>query len=185
MVTTAVQFFESLFANRTSRCRKLHNLAGSVIVLDEAQTMPLRLLNPCMAALEELAANHGASVVLCTATQPALRAMDGFEDGFRIGPERELAPDPAGLHAALRRVRIEMCGPTTDVEIAARFAQAPQILCIVNNRRHAQSLFALFEDLEGAVHLSTLMCPAHRRACWLRPAPASRPGRPCGSSRPR
>ena len=163
VVTTAVQFFESLFANRTSRCRKLHNLAGSVIVLDEAQTMPLRLLKPCLAALEEIAANYGASVVLCTATQPALREGDGFEGGLRIGPERELAPDPDRLHRALRRVKVEARGPTTDEEIAARFEAAPRMLCIVNNRRHAQALFARIEALPGAVHLSTLMCPAHRR----------------------
>lgn len=76
VVTTAVQFFESLFANRTSRCRKLHNLVRSVVVLDEAQTMPTGLLLPCMAALEELTLNYGSSVVLCTATQPALRHVD-------------------------------------------------------------------------------------------------------------
>ncbi|MHB1103729.1 MAG: CRISPR-associated helicase Cas3' [Devosia sp.] len=165
VVTTAVQFFESLFANRTSRCRKLHNLARSVIVLDEAQTMPRRLLRPSMAALDELARNYGASVVLCTATQPALRQIDGFERGFDIGQDRELAPQPGRLYSELERfeVRVEPL-PVGDATIAARFAMQNQMLVIVNSRRHARELFDAIKDLPGAVHLSTLMCPRHRRA---------------------
>ncbi len=164
VVTTAVQFFESLFANRTSRCRKLHSLAQSVIVLDEAQTLPLPLLRPCLAALDELARNYGASVVLCTATQPALRLQDGFKAGLSIPDDRELAPDPPALYAALKRVALERrAGPTEDAAIAARFAEAPQMLCIVNSRAHARDLFALIRVQPGAVHLTTLMCPAHRR----------------------
>jgi CRISPR-associated endonuclease/helicase Cas3 len=172
IVTTAVQFFESLFAARTSRCRKLHNVANSVIVLDEAQTLPLHLLRPCMAALDELARNYGASIVLCTATQPALRVRDDAlppnkqkqKQGFDIGPERELAPDPQGLYTALKRVHVEVLDePIDDATISARFAKQNQMLCIVNTRSHAKTLFDLIKEQSGARHLTTLMCPAHRR----------------------
>lgn len=164
VVTTAVQFFESLHANRTSRCRKLHNLAKSVIVLDEAQTLPLPLLRPCMAAIGELANTYGASVVLCTATQPALKRQDAFKGGLDIPDARELAPDPQGLYRALRRVTVEhLPEPVDDATIAARFAERPQMLCIVNSRKHAQALYAAIGTFPGARHLTTLMCPAHRR----------------------
>ena len=105
IVTTAVQFFESLFANRPSRCRKLHNVANSIVILDEAQTLPLGLLWPCVAALDELARNWKTSVVLCTATQPALGEADGF-----VGGLREVAPEPADLHRRLKRVQISRHG---------------------------------------------------------------------------
>lgn len=180
VVTTAVQFFESLFARRTSQCRKLHNIAGSVVVLDEAQTLPLHLLRPCMAALNELAANYRTSAVLCTATQPALRVCDGFRDenrapravaqkvGFDIDDDRELAPEPARLYAALKRVEVHrLPGETDDATILARFAEQPQMLCIVNTRAHARELYdalrAQTDEQEGIYHLSTLMCPVHRR----------------------
>src|SRR6202041_1851931 len=99
VVTTAVHFFESLFSDRPSRCRKLHSLARSVVVVDEAQTMPLPLLRPCVAALKELARNYGTSVVLCTATQPALEAPTPGKPGFRGGFKalHELAPDVPAL----------------------------------------------------------------------------------------
>lgn len=173
VVTTAVQFFESLFAARTSRARKLHNLARSVIVIDEAQSIPVHLLRPCMAAIDELAKNYGASVVLCTATQPALRQQDGalphstpggVAEGFDIPTERELAPDPAALYQALKRVSVEWRQePLPDATIVARFAQQPQMLCIVNSRGHARDLFDAISDQPGARHLTTLMCARHRR----------------------
>ncbi len=169
IVTTAVQFFESLFANRASRCRKLHNLAKSVIVLDEAQTLPLPLLHPCLAALDQLARNYGTSVLLCTATQPALRKQDGFRAGLDIPDDRELAPDPGQLYQRLRRVRVERRpGLTDDAIIAERFEQSSQMLCIVNSRAHARDLFERVRALDGALHLSTLMCPRHRRAVLAR-----------------
>ncbi len=164
VVTTAVQFFESLYAAHPSQCRKLHNLAGSVIVLDEAQTLPIALLRPCMAALQELTANYNTSIVLCTATQPALRQQDGFKNGFAIDDTRELAPDPKDLYARLKRVKVEhLPEPVTDETIAARFAERPQMLCIVNSRAHARALFEAIRELPGAAHLTTLMCPRHRR----------------------
>lgn len=171
VVTTAVQFFESLFANRTSRCRKLHNIAGSVVVLDEVQTLPLKLLRPCIAALNELACNYRTSVVLCTATQPALRKIDGGvldekrqPAGFDFGEERELAPDPKALYQRLKRVRVERLeAPAGDDVIAERFGVQERMLCIVNSRAHARDLFERIRHLPGAYHLTTLMCPRHRR----------------------
>lgn len=161
VVTTAVQFFESLFADRPSRCRKLHNIAGSVIILDEAQTLPLKLLRMCVTAIDELALNYRASVVLCTATQPALRSNDGFLDGF--SNVRELAPDPQKLSAALQRVRVRYIGVLDDAELTQHMVHRQQALCIVNNRRHARAVFESIADLPGARHLSTLMYPKHRR----------------------
>ena len=161
IVTTAVQFFESLFANRPSRCRKIHNIANSVVILDEAQTLPLNLLSPCVSALDELARNWRASVVLCTATQPALHARDGFTGGFENA--REIAPDPERLYQALKRTRIRHEGTLDDAQLDERMGESPQALCIVNTRRHARELFETLRDRPGAYHLSTSMCARHRR----------------------
>lgn len=161
VVTTTVQFFESLFANRPSRCRKLHNIANSVVVLDEAQALPHSVLRPCVAAMAELACNWRTSLVLCTATQPALAQADGFEGGFE--KTTELAPDPKGLYGKLKRTRVHNEGEIDDDELTARLADERQVLCIVNTRRHARELFRALPDGDGAVHLTTAMCAQHRR----------------------
>lgn len=187
VVTTAVQFFESLFAARTSKARKLHNLAKSVIILDEAQSIPVPLLRPCMAAIDELARNYGATVILCTATQPALRTQDGAlpktlkgePEGLDIPDERELAPTPKALYTQLKRVEVEWRRePVSDGEIADRFAEQPQMLCIVNSRAHARDLFEAIRDQDGAVHLTTLMCARHRRAVLVKVRENLKAGRP-------
>jgi len=161
VVTTAVQFFESLFADRPSRCRKLHNISGSVIILDEAQTPPLKFLKPVMAAIDELARNYGCTIVLCTATQPALCEPD-FKKGFEN--VREIAPNPERLFEELSLVSVSHLGEVTDDELLERIQANDQILTIVNNRRHAQSLFKSLKEIqvEGVFHLTTLMCAAHR-----------------------
>ena len=162
IVTTSVQFFESLFANRSSRCRKLHNITNSVVILDEAQTLPLKFLRPCVTALDELARNWRTSIVLCTATQPALRtAEDEFHGG--LTGLREIAPDPKRLYQRLRRTCIHQQGYMDDTQLATRLREFPQALCIVNKRRHARELYESIRDAEGAAHLTTLMCAHHRR----------------------
>ena len=160
VVTTAVQFFESLFADRSSRCRKLHNIAGSVIILDEAQMLPLNLLLPIMQAIKELAQNYRCSVVMCTATQPAVQAENGFYRGFEN--VREIAPKPTALFDKLRRTTVQHISTQTDADLLAKLAEHPQMLVIVNNRRHARSLYDQAKHLDGMFHLTTLMCAKHR-----------------------
>ena len=160
VVTTAVQFFESLFADRSSRCRKLHNIAGSVIILDEAQMLPLNLLLPIMQAIKELAQNYRCSVVMCTATQPAVQAENGFYRGFEN--VREIAPKPTALFDKLRRTTVQHIGTQTDADLLAKLTEHPQMLVIVNNRRHARSLYDQAKHLDGTFHLTTLMCAKHR-----------------------
>lgn len=177
IVTTAVQFFESLFADRPSRCRKLHNIAGSVVVLDEAQTLPLKLLRPCVTALDELALNYKTSIVLCTATQPALKAEEGFRDGLQ--GMRELAPNPVKLYEQLKRVTVRHVGRLSDDVLATYLREREQVLCIVNNRRHARALFESIADQPGACHLTTLMCAKHRSQVLADVRQALKSGRPC------
>lgn len=160
VVTTAVQFFESLFAARPAQCRKLHNIAGSVVILDEAQTLPLRLLRPAVAAIDELARNYRCSLVLCTATQPALKAAAQFKGGLDV--VHELAPEPPALFRQLERVRVQHVGILDDAQLTACLRERTQVLCIVNNRRHARAVYQSIADLPGARHLTTLMCAKHR-----------------------
>lgn len=164
VVTTAVQFFESLFASAAGKCRKLHNIARSIIILDEAQTLPLPLLRPCIAALDELARNYGCTIVLCTATQPALVADEAGKRGFRGGfyGVREIAPHPEALYRDLRRVTVRYIGAQSDEALAQCLAENEQVLCIVNTRLHARELYERLGAGPGNYHLSALMCARHR-----------------------
>ncbi|WP_372392829.1 CRISPR-associated endonuclease Cas3'' [Xanthomonas sp. NCPPB 3582] len=177
VVTTAVQFFESLFADRPSRCRKLHNIAGSVVILDEAQTLPHALLRPCVALLDELARNYRVSPILCTATQPTLCLDQGFAGGLEN--VRELVDDPATLYAQLRRVQVRHVGTLDDAALTDHLRQREQVLCIVNNRRHARHLFDAIGDRPGARHLTTLMHARHRGAVLAELREDLKAGRPC------
>ena len=161
VVTTAVQLFESMYAARSSRCRRLHNLANSVIIFDEAQMLPLEHLRPCVAAMASLAAQFRSTVVLCTATQPAL---DDLLRSYAPGcPVTELCPQTAGLYERFRRVCFRQVGTLADEALAAQLGGHRQVLCVVNSRKAAQQIFARLPK-EGSYHLSTLMTPAHRQA---------------------
>jgi len=166
IVTTSVQFFESLFASQPSKARKLHNIARSVIILDEVQTLPPGLLNPILDVLNQLATHYGCSVVLSTATPPALAARERFEQGLtNVHP---IISDAKVLADALQRVAIEWPqdgdGPLDLPELASQLAQQERVLCVVHRRRDARELAQLLAGQTGehVFHLSALMCPAHR-----------------------
>ncbi len=160
IVTTSVQFYESLFHNKPSRCRRIHRIARSVVVLDEVQTLPVQLLEPCLRALRELVSGYRTTIVLCTATQPALHVREGFHIG--LTEVREIIPDPQELASGLKRVRVEDLGDQTDEQLVSRMLAEEQVLCIVNTRSHARDLYTLLGEDEAHVHLSALMIPAHR-----------------------
>jgi CRISPR-associated helicase Cas3/CRISPR-associated endonuclease Cas3-HD len=160
IVTTNVQFFESFFSNKPSKCRKLHNVAKSVVILDEAQMLPVELLKPSAALLGELALNYKTSVVLCTATQPSLNEY--FPKQLNV---REIVKSPSELYESFRRIKVELLdsGETTDDKLADRIREHHQVLCVVNTRNHANRLYTKVGESEGTYHLSARMCPAHRR----------------------
>lgn len=167
IVTTNVQLFESLFSARTSPCRKLHRLAGSVVILDEAQTLPVDLLRPCLAVLRELVTDYGCSAVLCTATQPALEKRDRFSIGLE--GVREITPNPEQLYKSMRRVEVTTLGQLNNDELIHRLNREPSWLAIVNTKPHAAELYAkLLQQSSGAetpddlYHLSTMLCAEHR-----------------------
>ncbi|MBT9609717.1 MAG: CRISPR-associated endonuclease Cas3'' [Aquabacterium sp.] len=174
VVTTNVQLFESLFARRTSRCRKLHNLAHSVIVLDEAQLLPVEFLQPIVDVLRLLVRDFGVTLVLCTATQPVLTASvsqdprRGLRRGFEASAVTEIIDDVPGLYAALERVRVHVPTDLNEArawpELADEIAGHEAVLTVVSRRADAQLLFNLVRqhDPDGCWHLSALMCAQHR-----------------------
>lgn len=176
VVTTAVQFFESLYANRSSRCRKLHNIADSVIIFDEAQTLPLDYLKPCISAIAQLVQHYHTTAVLCTATQPALESLfQEFAPELRM---QEISPEPERLYEVLRRTTLCDLGELSQEALTAQLAALPQVLCVVNRRKTAQELFAALPT-EGSYCLTTLLCAADRRRQLEEIRQRLRDGLPC------
>ncbi|HUJ10886.1 MAG TPA: CRISPR-associated helicase Cas3' [Verrucomicrobiae bacterium] len=181
IVTTSVQFLESLLAASPSRCRKLHRIARSVVIFDEVQTLPAHLLQPVFSMFRELQKNYGVSFVFSSATQPAFRRSPSLPDGFTSDEMCEIVPAPSELFHSLRRVNYHL--PKADEslgwpQVAEKLAKPTQVLCVVNLVRHASELWQQLRrklpDDAKPVHLSAAMCPQHRldllayiRACLL------------------
>ncbi len=163
VVTTSVQFFESLFAARTSRCRKLHNIAGSVVVLDEAQLLPVEFLAPILEVIELLSRRYRVSFLLATATQPAFESRHGFR-GLTVDSIKEISSNVPDLYASLQRVAYEMPSdwdkPLTYETLAEDLSKHDRVLCIVSDRKSCRRLHQKMPP--GTYHLSALMCGQHR-----------------------
>ena len=165
IVTTNVQFFESLFAARTSRCRKLHNIVDSVVVLDEAQLLPSEFLQPILDVMNLLVRHYGVTFILSTATQPALGTLRNFQRTLRgLDNVREIMDDPDALYHDLERVTVTMPADFHSAQdwdaIAQRIQQHSCVLAVVNSRADARELHRRMP--EGTIHLSALMCGEHR-----------------------
>jgi len=169
IVTTAVQFLESLFSRRPGRCRKLHNIARSVVIFDEVQTLPFPLLDPILGVLRDLSRGFGVTSLLCSATRPTFARSANLPSGFEPGECREIIADPPATFRALRRCRLELPflrETWSWDDLADRLEREPTALVIVNLRKHAQALYDVLKRRGSAnlFHLSSTMCPAHREA---------------------
>ncbi len=156
IVTTSEQFWESLYANRTSKCRKLHNIAESVIIFDEAQMIPVEYLTPCLQALEQLIRDYGCTAVLCSATQPTLGPY------FKKTKSTEIIENTEELYQFFKRVTFQIDGEKTYEDIAANIDGSDQALCIASTKKEAKEIFDRVAD-KNCFYLSTNLCPAHRK----------------------
>lgn len=158
VVTTNVQFFESLFSNKSTKCRKLHNMADSVIIFDEAQMLPVNYLKPCIQAISELVYNYHSTVVLCTATQPSLQSF--FPPQLNAA---EICPRVQEQYDFFRRTVFRNVGEIAEAELTEQLKEHTQVLCILNSRKGVQRIFGMLQEEEGTYHLSTFMYPRHRK----------------------
>lgn len=170
IVTTSVRFFESLFSHRPSDLRRVHNIARSVVILDEVQTVPREFVGPILSMIEDLAKNWQTTFLFCTATQPAFEKSKERDSRWAPGTVQEIMPNPSELFGQLKRVEVEWPkGKSSWSTVANGLVEAGRALCIVNTKRHAVALFREVTgnpdiEEEAVFHLSTRMCPAHRLA---------------------
>jgi CRISPR-associated endonuclease/helicase Cas3 len=182
VVTTNVQFFQSLFSNRPSDCRKLHNICRSVVLFDEVQTLPTRFVPSLLSGVSLVVRDYGVSAVFMTATQPAF-ASAGKALPYDWQPV-EISSNPGAMAETLRRTSIELPQPSEEISwpnLAARLTAVPQSLCVVNTTKDARELFRLVQSAEpdSAFHLSARLCPAHRQGKTQSIRSQLAAGKPC------
>ncbi len=170
IVTTSVQFFESLFSSKPSRCRKLHNIARSVVIVDESQALPIHILNPVLSVMKELVHTYKVSFLLCSATQPCFSSVN-LDEKLDDCQVREIAPNPPALFQQLKRAHYHFPQPGERLswnELAGQIINQKQALIIVNTRRQAFELYEILTQIlpeserESLFHLSSSMCAKHR-----------------------
>ncbi len=172
--TTMVQFLDALFGSGTRGARRMHQLANAVLVFDEVQTLPIKCAHLFNNAINFLSAQCNTTVLLCTATQPLLNELDKGKGAINLSPFHELMPDVARLFKELKRVVVNdqrKAGGWADQEVAELAINEMRLsgscLVIVNTKASARRIFdicaaAMTSDV--VFHLSTDMCPAHRKA---------------------
>ncbi|HFC09912.1 MAG TPA: CRISPR-associated helicase Cas3' [Chloroflexi bacterium] len=180
IVTTTVQFFESLFANSTSQTRKLHRIANSVVILDEAQSLPPHLLEPMLDAIQELCTHYHTTVVLSTATQPAFEVFAPFRSLVQELNAREIVPNSERYFHELKRVEFEwhLKRPLSWEQVADIMRMERHSLAICNTKDDALALLDALDD-PNALHLSTRLCGKHRDAVINEILNRLREGQPC------
>ena len=166
IVTTNVQFFESLFSNRRSDCRKIHNIVKSIVILDEVQMLPMQFYKPILNTLDTLQRVFGTSVLFTTASQPILcgriEGANPIASFDALQSVQEIIPQEACLHEKLRRVELHFLeGAKSYDEVVEELIKHQKVLCIVNTRRDAKELYSRLPDKGIRLHLSRMMCPAH------------------------
>lgn len=184
VLTTNVQLLESLFSNRPSSCRKLHNLMDSVILFDEAQSLPQHLAIPTLAALSHLSVAYRSTVVFATATQPAFDTLHEAvtKHALRGWQPIEAVPEHPALFTALKRVKVYWPEPGEKrmwSQLADDLRDIDQALVVVNLKRHALALLNELTGTESVFHLSTNLCAEHRRAVLDKVRDQLAAGRPC------
>ena len=160
VVTTNVQFFDSFFSRKSSKCRKLHNVVNSVVIFDEVQAIPVEKLMPCLEVIRELSLNYKVTSILCTATQPAIHFREEFQSG--LTNVQEIVQDVPSLFNSLKRTKEKFIGTISEMDLAGKLAEHEQVLCVVNTRQQALDVFSGLPESEENIHLSALMYPAHR-----------------------
>ena len=166
VVTTNVRLFESMFSNKPSACRKLHNIVNSVLILDEVQTLPMDYLQPIVDSLKTYNRLFKVSVLFSTASQPILSGLiEGCNPlaSFQgIKEVHEVIPEDFKLHERLRRIKLDIdnSGKSYD-EVAEMLKAHKRVLCIVNTRKDAKEIYERLPHEGITLHLSKMMCPAH------------------------